>query len=224
MAARRRWVRGVARIASVPRRRLATAGCLESVCTRSAAARQGVQLCRLAVAHAVLGRCQATRHRVAPRAARALDRGRRGGRRPIRTRAAGRADRGASRARSSPPVPVGTRALRLCAMSAARAAQETPRQPLLWVCAAIAAALLLHALQVPAWITAAALALVAWRVASLLGTAPLPGGIVRVALGLVLVAAVFAQFHTLNGLVPGTAMLMLMAAIKLLETGSRRDQ
>ncbi len=42
--------------------------------------------------------------------------------------------------------------------------------------------------------------------------------------GSALVAAVFAQFHTLNGLVPGTAMLMLMAAIKLLETRSQRDQ
>ena len=98
------------------------------------------------------------------------------------------------------------------------------RLPLLWVCAAITAALLLHAIQVPAWITLAALALVGWRLAGLLGAVRLPGGIVRVALGLALVAAVLAQFHTLNGLVPGTAMLMLMVAIKLLETRDRRDQ
>jgi len=109
-------------------------------------------------------------------------------------------------------------------MSTARAARETPRPPLLWVCAAITAALLLHVIQVYAWITLAALALVGWRLAALFGAVRLPGGIVRVALGLALVAGVFAQFHTLNGLVPGTAMLMLMAAIKLLETHSRRDQ
>ena len=96
--------------------------------------------------------------------------------------------------------------------------------PLLWVCAASAAALLLHAVQVPAWITITALGLIGWRLAALLGAARLPGGIVRIALGLALVAAVFAQFHTLNGLVPGTAMLMLMASIKLLETRSQRDQ
>jgi protein-glutamine gamma-glutamyltransferase len=109
-------------------------------------------------------------------------------------------------------------------MTAARAAEDTPRPPMLWVCAAIAVAVLLHAIQVPAWITLAALALVGWRVAGLLGAVRLPGGIVRIALGLALVAAVLAQFHTLNGLVPGTAMLMLMAAIKLLETRGRRDQ
>ena len=45
--------------------------------------------CRLAVAHAVPGRCQATRHRVAPGATGALDRGRRGGRGAVRARAAG---------------------------------------------------------------------------------------------------------------------------------------
>lgn len=109
-------------------------------------------------------------------------------------------------------------------MKAARILEETPRLPLLWVCAASVAAILLHVLQVPAWVTIAALGLVAWRLAAALGPIGLPGGVLRVALGLALVAAVFAQFHTLNGLVPGTAMLMLMAAIKLLETRTRRDQ
>jgi protein-glutamine gamma-glutamyltransferase len=111
-------------------------------------------------------------------------------------------------------------------MRAARAVpvSQTPRLPLLWVCAASAAAVLLHAAQVPAWISITALGLVAWRLAAVLGPVRLPGGVLRVALGLSLVAAVFAQFHTLNGLAPGTAMLMLMAAIKLLETRTRRDQ
>lgn len=98
------------------------------------------------------------------------------------------------------------------------------RLPLLWVCAAITVTLLLHAVQVPAWITLVSLALVGWRLAGLLGAVRLPGGVVRVALGLALVTGVLAQFHTLNGLAPGTAMLMLMVAIKLLETRGRRDQ
>lgn len=110
-------------------------------------------------------------------------------------------------------------------MSAAlTATAQTSRPPLLWVCAAGAAAILLHAAEVPPWITAAALALVAWRLAAAFGAVRLPGGIVRVTLGLALVAAVFAQFRTLDGLLPGTAMLMLMTAIKLLETRTRRDQ
>jgi transglutaminase-like putative cysteine protease len=106
---------------------------------------------------------------------------------------------------------------------AQRTAPASP-SPLLWVCAASAAAILLDASQVPAWITVIALALIGWRLAAARGAARLPGGIVRIALGLALVAAVFAQFHTLNGLAAGTAMLMLMATIKLLETRSRRDQ
>lgn len=109
-------------------------------------------------------------------------------------------------------------------MSTARAMPVAPQPPLLWVCAASAAAILLDAGQVAAWITLIALGLVGWRLAAAFGAARLPGGIVRIALGLALVAAVFAQFHTLNGLAPGTAMLMLMATIKLLETRSRRDQ
>jgi transglutaminase-like putative cysteine protease len=84
--------------------------------------------------------------------------------------------------------------------------------------------MLLDAAQVAAWITIVALGLVGWRLAAAWGAARLPGGIVRIALGLALVAAVFAQFQTLNGLAAGTAMLMLMVAIKLLETHGRRDQ
>jgi protein-glutamine gamma-glutamyltransferase len=108
-------------------------------------------------------------------------------------------------------------------MSAARAAEPMTRLPLLWVCAASAAGVLLHAAHVAVWVTLIALALLAWRLAADFGAARLPGGIVRLALGLALVAAVFARFHTLNGLAPGTAMLILMMAIKLLETRSRRD-
>jgi protein-glutamine gamma-glutamyltransferase len=109
-------------------------------------------------------------------------------------------------------------------MSAPRAVPQAYRLPLLWVCAASATAFLLHSIQLPVWATITALGLIGWRLAALFGAARLPGGILRVALGLGLVAAVFAQYHTLNGLVPGTAMLMLMAAIKLLETRSQRDQ
>jgi transglutaminase-like putative cysteine protease len=109
-------------------------------------------------------------------------------------------------------------------MRAASFAQHASRSPLLWVCAALAAAVLLHAIRMPPWVTLAALALIGWRLAALLGAIRLPGGVVRIALGSALVAAVLAQFHTLNGLIPGTAMLVLMMAIKLLETSRGRDQ
>ena len=43
-------------------------------------------------------------------------------------------------------------------------------------------------------------------------------------LRVVLVALVVMRYHTLNGLAAGSALLMLMAAMKLLETRTRRDQ
>ena len=52
----------------------------------------------------------------------------------------------------------------------------------------------------------------------------LPGRAVRAVLALVLVALVLARFHTLNGLAAGTTLLMLMAALKLLEMRRPRDQ
>lgn len=109
-------------------------------------------------------------------------------------------------------------------MSATRTAAVATRAPLLWVCAASAAAVLLHATQFSAWITLTALALIGWRLAAVLGAVRLPGSIARIVLGLSLLAAVLAQFHAFNGLAPGTAMLMLMASLKLLETRGRRDQ
>ena len=109
-------------------------------------------------------------------------------------------------------------------MSATRTAAVAARSPLLWVCAASTAAVLLHATQFSAWITLTALALVGWRLAAVLGAVRLPGSPVRIVLGLSLIAAVLAEFGTLNGLAPGTAMLILMASVKLLETRARRDQ
>ena len=46
----------------------------------------------------------------------------------------------------------------------------------------------------------------------------------RAALALALVALVLVRFHTLNGLTAGTTLLMLMAALKLLEMRRPRDQ
>ena len=54
--------------------------------------------------------------------------------------------------------------------------------------------------------------------------ARLPGTVARALLALAVVAGVLWRFHTLNGLAAGTALLVLMSALKLLETRARRDQ
>jgi len=97
-------------------------------------------------------------------------------------------------------------------------------RPLAWACAAFAGGVLLNCDRVPAWTAAAALLLIAWRLTTERSGARLPGTVVRALLALAVVAVVLLRFHTLNGLAAGTALLMLMAALKLLETRARRDQ
>jgi protein-glutamine gamma-glutamyltransferase len=104
-----------------------------------------------------------------------------------------------------------------------RAAERSP-PALAWVSAAFAGGVLLHLDRVPAWVSAAALILVAWRLVAARGAVHLPGGWLRAGLALAAVAAVYLRFRSLNGLAPGTALLILMAALKLLETRARRDQ
>jgi protein-glutamine gamma-glutamyltransferase len=95
--------------------------------------------------------------------------------------------------------------------------------PLVWVCAAFAGGVLLHADRMPLWASASALALVGWRVANA-RSGWYPGLAVRAVLALCLVVLVLVRFHTLNGLAAGTTLLMLMGALKLLETRRPRDQ
>ena len=78
--------------------------------------------------------------------------------------------------------------------------------------------------RVPLWASAIALTLVGWRLATARSAARAPPLLARAALALLLVTAVMMRFHTLNGLTAGTALLVPMAALKLLETRTRRDQ
>jgi protein-glutamine gamma-glutamyltransferase len=90
------------------------------------------------------------------------------------------------------------------------------------------ASVLLIAPFAPAWCVLIALAAAAWRILVALGhikpVKRIPG--MRFMLGAVtaaLVIAVAVNFRTLNGLAAGTALLLVMGALKLLESRSRRD-
>jgi protein-glutamine gamma-glutamyltransferase len=102
-------------------------------------------------------------------------------------------------------------------------APERTQRALIWACAALAGAVLLHVDRVPGWASAGTLALIAWRL-----TVARPGRLlsslaVRALLALALVGLVLVRFHTVNGLIAGTTLLILMAALKLLETRTTRD-
>src|SRR6185503_4174279 len=83
---------------------------------------------------------------------------------------------------------------------------------------------LLHADRAPLWVSVVTFALSAWRLRAHAYRVRLPGKILRTLSAFALVGAVFLHFHTLNGLNAGTLLLLLMSAIKLLETRQRRDQ
>ena len=90
------------------------------------------------------------------------------------------------------------------------------------------ASVLLIAPDAPLWCVAIALGAAAWRILVAIGfIAPLkkfPG--MRFLLGALtaaLVIAVAVSFRTLNGLAAGTALLLVMGALKLLESRTRRD-
>lgn len=93
----------------------------------------------------------------------------------------------------------------------------------LWLISALALVVLPHAGRVPVWSTALFLALALWRLAQLAGRATLPGRAVRLALGLAVVAGVYASYGGVFGRNPGVALLVAFSGLKLLETQGRRD-
>ncbi len=97
-------------------------------------------------------------------------------------------------------------------------------RPLLWTSGAFLTGVLLHLDRVPVWASLIAVSFVAWRIAAVVLPIRLPRRHTRAALTLLLIAAVLMMFRTLNGLAAGTALLVVMGAVKILETGQRRDQ
>ncbi len=98
------------------------------------------------------------------------------------------------------------------------------QMPLVWTLASVVAAVALHTSHLPLWALAAFTLLVLWRVVIGLHGSRLPSAPLRIIAVLAVVSAVFLSYRTLNGVDAGTALLSLMAALKMLETRGPRDQ
>jgi protein-glutamine gamma-glutamyltransferase len=92
-----------------------------------------------------------------------------------------------------------------------------------WVLAAFAVMLLPHALHLPPWVTLATIAISVWRLAVAYRGWPLFSRGARIVFALFAFVGVFISFHTLNGPDAGTALLILLAALKLMEAKGLRD-
>jgi protein-glutamine gamma-glutamyltransferase len=103
-------------------------------------------------------------------------------------------------------------------------APASPLRVMHWVISAYLIGALLHLGQVPWWVSAVACGGAGWALAAAHGRVRLPSRFFKICLAVVLTATVLAMFHTLNGLNAGSALLVVMGAIKLLEATSRRDR
>ena len=93
-----------------------------------------------------------------------------------------------------------------------------------WTLASLTLALLPHIVFLPPWITAAFISCGIWRFSIEKRRAALPSTWLRAALALVCFLGVLWEYQTISGVGPGSALLAIMASLKLLETRKRRDQ
>ena len=99
-----------------------------------------------------------------------------------------------------------------------------PMRRLLWTAGIVLGASFPHWFTLTPWVAVLLVACVAWRVlCALLGWRRPPGWI-RIALALGTFAAVLADYQTINGVDAGSALLVVMVALKFLESQTHRDQ
>lgn len=96
-------------------------------------------------------------------------------------------------------------------------------QQLVWAIAGFALAVLPHVPDLKFWVVLIAAAGTAWRVAIEIKQWQLPPRWLRTLVAAASMASVLLGYRTLNGLEAGTAFLVVMGAMKLLETRNARD-
>jgi len=98
-----------------------------------------------------------------------------------------------------------------------------PLAGLAWLLAALAVGIAPHLPHLPAWVTLLLVAACAWRWSADRRGWPLAPKWLRLLALVVVPLAVLLAYRTINGIEAGTAFLVLMAAVKLLETRRPRD-
>ena len=93
-----------------------------------------------------------------------------------------------------------------------------------WTLSALMIAIAPHVPFLPLWITGAFLGCAAWRYMIEKRRRTLPSRWLRAALALFCFLGVLFTYSSISGVGPGSALLAIMAALKLLETRKRRDQ
>ena len=93
-----------------------------------------------------------------------------------------------------------------------------------WTLAALSFAIMPHLPYLPGWVTITCLGCAAGRLQAERKRWRLPPAWIRMILALICFIGVFVSYDAISGVGPGSALLSVMAALKLLETRQRRDQ
>ncbi len=103
------------------------------------------------------------------------------------------------------------------------AAERVTFENLLGISVCLTLTLLVGIATLPVWITLVVAACAAIRLALAARGRDAPPRSLRLGVGVLAIGLLFLQFRTFNGLSAGTALLSLIAGLKLLETRTRRD-
>jgi transglutaminase-like putative cysteine protease len=103
------------------------------------------------------------------------------------------------------------------------AAERVTFDSLLWISACLALTLLVGIAALPLWVTLTVAAAAGIRLVQAARGRDAPSRGIRFLIGVFAIGLLFFQFRTFNGLSAGTALLSLIAGLKLLETRTRRD-
>ena len=104
-----------------------------------------------------------------------------------------------------------------------RGSATSPGQ-LVWLTLLIAVAVGPHAGSIHPWVIASLVASVCWRLGAAWQGWQLPGGLLRAGLTILSSVGVLLTYRRISGLDAGSALLIVMLALKLLETHSTRDR
>jgi transglutaminase-like putative cysteine protease len=109
--------------------------------------------------------------------------------------------------------------MKLAAPTAARVTYEQLR----WMSVCLALALAVHITSLPLWLLATIAAAIAIRLALSARGYAAPSLAIRTIVAVVSIGILFLRLRTFNGVVAGSALLSLVAGLKLFESQTRRD-
>lgn len=105
--------------------------------------------------------------------------------------------------------------------------RESPQESagqLAWLIAAVLVAAIPHFPHVHAWVTIMVLLVAGWRISLALRRRPLPSTWLRAPMTLAAFAGIVATYRQVSGVDAGSALLLVMVAMKTLETRGHRDR